>query len=375
MTQVAAGRWEAQVDAPSAPHTPVVVTTGGTYPRTGSGLLSTTDGRAELAGTFGETVRRDAAGRITELTLAPDVTTAQSGTWRVTLSLRSDDGRRVDDATGVAILPAGGGQVPVVLDGASLAEAGIDGPWRVMDVLLTDAADDSFVDLEETLGTTATYRVADLAGDRVQIGTVFTDRLVDPDGDGDPDILEVDGTVDVRTTGTYAINARLVSLDGEPLGEFATFTSLPGGTSPFTLGFSGGAIGRSGIDGPYRVVDLSVYAVADQNDAFDFRIEAHRTQPYVSGEFEGGRVTIEDVLVALQAAEDEGRVPQGIARSLAVKLHGAADARDRGQPDTACNKLDAFSNELQAQSGKHVPVATADELAALAARAKRPLCG
>jgi len=49
----------------------------------------------------------------------------------------------------------------------------------------------------------------------------------------------------------------------------------------------------------------------------------------------------------------------GIANSLLSKLNSAAAARSRGQCSTAANNYQAFINELQAQSGKHVDAAAA----------------
>ncbi len=53
---------------------------------------------------------------------------------------------------------------------------------------------------------------------------------------------------------------------------------------------------------------------------------------------------------------------KGTCNSLLQKLQGAIEARDRGQPEVACNKLNAFSNEVQAQSGKKIDPAAAQVL-------------
>lgn len=45
---------------------------------------------------------------------------------------------------------------------------------------------------------------------------------------------------------------------------------------------------------------------------------------------------------------------QGVANSLVAKLDAADAALDRGQPDVAANLLNAFINQVQAQSGKHI---------------------
>jgi len=65
----------------------------------------------------------------------------------------------------------------------------------------------------------------------------------------------------------------------------------------------------------------------------------------------------------LSAIEDHG-LPEGTENSLLSKAEAACAALDRGQPDTAGNILCAFLHELDAQDGKHVPEATAEDLRA-----------
>lgn len=57
----------------------------------------------------------------------------------------------------------------------------------------------------------------------------------------------------------------------------------------------------------------------------------------------------------------------GIENSLDAKLQNILDALNavgNGNTATACNKLDAFINEVQAQSGHHIPADQADQLLA-----------
>lgn len=52
----------------------------------------------------------------------------------------------------------------------------------------------------------------------------------------------------------------------------------------------------------------------------------------------------------------------GTANSMCAKLRAAEAAEGRGQPDTAANNIDAFKNQVAAQSGKSM---TAQEAATL----------
>lgn len=52
----------------------------------------------------------------------------------------------------------------------------------------------------------------------------------------------------------------------------------------------------------------------------------------------------------------------GVGNALLAKLDGAQAALDRGQPAVAVNKLNAFINQVQAQSGKHIDPVHAEHL-------------
>jgi thrombospondin type 3 repeat protein len=59
---------------------------------------------------------------------------------------------------------------------------------------------------------------------------------------------------------------------------------------------------------------------------------------------------------------------KGIANSLLVKVQGTSRDLSNGQTSSACGKLDAFINEVQAQAGNKIPAAAAADLIAAAQR-------
>ena len=79
------------------------------------------------------------------------------------------------------------------------------------------------------------------------------------------------------------------------------------------------AIGTSGADGPYRLVDLSVY-----------------------------RLGAQDALGHLRSYAADGHLEPGTAQSLLAKVGAASVAAERGQPKTTANQLTAFVRELEA---------------------------
>jgi hypothetical protein len=54
----------------------------------------------------------------------------------------------------------------------------------------------------------------------------------------------------------------------------------------------------------------------------------------------------------------------GVTTSLAAKIQAAFDAAHRGQTTASVNLLNAFSNEVRAQTGKHLDAFAADVLLA-----------
>ena len=57
----------------------------------------------------------------------------------------------------------------------------------------------------------------------------------------------------------------------------------------------------------------------------------------------------------------------GLAQSLTSKLQGAKEAEDRGNDSAKQGKLNAFTNQVRAQSGNKLTDEQADVLAKLAA--------
>ena len=73
---------------------------------------------------------------------------------------------------------------------------------------------------------------------------------------------------------------------------------------------------------------------------------------------------VRDRIDALVAS---GGIDFNIANALKVKLTSAETARDAGDAVTAANAMNAFSNQVRAQAGKHITAATAAELEAFEA--------
>src|SRR2546425_12015427 len=64
---------------------------------------------------------------------------------------------------------------------------------------------------------------------------------------------------------------------------------------------------------------------------------------------------IRDLMASVEGSYLKGNIREGFERSLYAKLRNALAAVKGQRPDpVACNALTAFSNEVQAQSGKQL---------------------
>ena len=73
--------------------------------------------------------------------------------------------------------------------------------------------------------------------------------------------------------------------------------------------------------------------------------------------------TIEALHHCVMHATEMGHITnRGVANSLLKKLDVAQAAQDRGQTGVAVNKLNAFVNEVNAQSGRHIDAEHAGHL-------------
>ena len=73
--------------------------------------------------------------------------------------------------------------------------------------------------------------------------------------------------------------------------------------------------------------------------------------------------TIESLHHCVNHALEMGHITNaGVANALLAKLDAAQAALDRGQPAVAVNNLNAFINQVQAQSGKHIDPVHADHM-------------
>jgi hypothetical protein len=110
-------------------------------------------------------------------------------------------------------------------------------------------------------GTRRASTLVVVAGGSVTLGSGFTERLNDTNGDSLADQLIVTLPATVAKAGTYQVRARLVDSAGNQVaGSKDPAVDLQTGSQTLTLTFAGADIYSSGRSGPYRVVSLQVFS-------------------------------------------------------------------------------------------------------------------
>ena len=83
----------------------------------------------------------------------------------------------------------------------------------------------------------------------------------------------------------------------------------------------------------------------------------------MEGECDHDPTTIGSLVHCVHHAQEMGHIANaGVGKALLAKLNAAQAAVDRGQPAVAVNLLNAFINQVQAQSGVHIGATHADHM-------------
>ncbi len=241
---------------------------------------------ATISAGFSERVVGLEDGLADALVLTPSIDVSLAGRYHLSGRLIDGSGIHIADANATGDLSVGANPIDLSFDGRAIYRAGRPGPYRLVDLVLSRADSSSAIEDEVAdLGTTGLYSIDQFQHFVVEFDRAsFTDQGVDTNGDGFFDSLRFSGGVRLDAGGTYAINARLLAPDGTQVAEAGTVASFAAGAGGFGLSFDGQAIAQSRKDGPYTVVDLSMYATGDI-DRSGYIVTAHRTAPYTIGQF------------------------------------------------------------------------------------------
>jgi hypothetical protein len=297
-----------------------------------------------------EGVDTNGDGLFDHVALHLDVEVDEAGDYALTAALRAGSDKALVSG-GQAALPAGPSTVTVPFGADGIRKfLAVDGPYAITDVVLTRLGDvtlgERVADRRASFGDTRPYALAQLQRPVTIIPAGLVDRGVDTDADGLFDLLRVTFDVDTRQFGAYTWTGDLRAADGTVLGVASGQGVLDAGVTTVEFVFPGLPIGESGLDGPYTVGNVAVYGPPDAAAVLD---ELGLTQPYLASQFEGGAVTFEQLIAAVQAVPiTNGAPPPQVVRKvllLTVKLAQKAD--QQGHPSLAALLLHGFIHEVQ----------------------------
>lgn len=244
-----------------------------------------------------------------------------------------------------------------------------DGPYTITELMLVKRSNSNssgvLVDQHKNLGQTDAYLLQDLQRPPVQILSGIEVVTSDNDNNGLIDVLTTSFKVDLLISSNFTWSGSLQTGSGVVLGVASGRSYLSSGQHTLSFNFAGINIGESGIDGPYELRNVAIYGGGEAavSDVVGL------TSAYRYTEFEGSEASFDSLRSKIQSLIITGRggVPrsEGIRVSLLAKLDTAESKAVSGQVKTAQNALNALSNEINAQSGKHISPSDAAELLAL----------
>jgi hypothetical protein len=211
------------------------------------------------------------------LTITPSATTLTAGTAvNFTLSLNEASG---SEGASAYLVDPNGTQTPITLTSTG------PGTWTGQVTPTVPGANKIEAKTTGDRRRSAEYPLSVGSG-AVTIAPGFTEQLVDENGDGLADKLRVTLTVTNARAAKYTANAYLLSPTGTKLDLGVTRVQLQAGSQQVSIDFSGEAIYRSGVSGPYRVgetwfLDEKTYLVEGEvaelgtTQAYDYKQFQH----------------------------------------------------------------------------------------------------
>jgi hypothetical protein len=265
LTATGTGAWTGQATVAASGTNKIEAQTTGDRPRYAEAGVSVASGKVTIAPGFTEQlVDTDHDGLADSLLLTITVTATAPGDYSLGSDLVSSTGEEIDTAGADVHLVAGTQQVPIDFVGQAIYNAGISGPYRLVNLRITDTTDGAVEAAAAGMGLTQAYNYKVFQHFPVLIDRTSVAMVpIDSNGNGLYERLDLSGNVTVDTGGAYRVVAGLTAPDGSQVARTSAVIQLNAGTNSFTTSFGGSEIWTSGKDGPYVVDGLTVYKDSD----------------------------------------------------------------------------------------------------------------
>lgn len=331
-------------------------TDGVAFSRETFGLATASSGAATLANISDSGEDLNGNGMYDALRVSFDLDVEAAGTYRVFGELTDSEGNSQTAST-VVTVPVGVSPVAIAFDGATIYDAGVDGPYTVSMLRVTEESDLGLMPVTELSNahTSAGYAYGEFEHAGLHLTGNGTAEGVDLDGNGLFDQLRVTVEVNTDTAGYYQWSGQLRSPAGTELEFESGAANFAVGTNDLVFTFEGLPIGASGEDGPYRVTDVLAYGSGLSLVAGD----AFQTQMFTASQFEGYVGEVERI-----AGADRYETAALIAQTGTEDNAGVFVASGELFPDALAVSAAAGAapGPLLLTRGSAVPAATSDEL-------------
>lgn len=252
-------------------------------------LLTVSSGQSAFTGTLSDAGEdTDGDGLFNHLVVNAEIDAGVAGSYRLFGELTDLQGNRHQAAT-VVSLPAGRSTVALRFNGEAIFDRGVDGPYTVASLRLSEEAAAGSLPTAELAAPFATgaYAFGAFQHRPIRVSGNSTSAGVDTDGDRLFDRLDITIDVAVDTAGIYEWSGVLVDRSGNELGFAAGSGALVAGTNLVAFRFTAVPIGRAGVDGPYYLRDVLILG-GGANAIVDVTFA---TPPFLASQFEGYRGT------------------------------------------------------------------------------------
>ncbi|MEX2497685.1 MAG: choice-of-anchor X domain-containing protein [Wenzhouxiangellaceae bacterium] len=201
-------------------------------------------------------------GLFNQLVVEAGVNITDAGLYRI-FGVLTDDNDNLHHANVVTELDAGPNTISLGFDGEALFRNGVDGPFRLKQLSLSEEHPDglNIMPVDELIDAHSTgfYPFEAFEHAALLLPGTGTSVGVDTNGNGLFDRLDVTVDVRIEVAGFYQWSARLVDSNGTDLGLSSGSSSFSSGLQEMSFFFDGETIGSNGVNGPYHVTGLLLF--------------------------------------------------------------------------------------------------------------------
>lgn len=254
-------------------------------------------------------------GSFDYLRLAMQVNVAEAGIYQVEAWLKANENTTLTSAARKVALSAGENTVTLDFPGGPLHAAGLDGPYQVTGLMVTNA-NHNLVDYHKNAHATLAYNHTSFAPPLVSLTNGYLDYAADVNGDGANDYLNIDVGINGGNDGVVIVQGRLVDSADVTIQTVQTTIQVTANVAlSATLPFSATQIAANGKDGPYELRNLLIYHTGDPTQLVAIS-NAHATQAFRAQDLtlSAAPTQFAIYLPNLQLAPDGVNLPDDLAR-------------------------------------------------------------